>query len=114
MEAKKLSMIFAAVIAVLVLVSFVQGASAAARDGSYNMPVSNRGATLVTPYTTDEQRAHADFVVRDGSFNVPGSSRGSLTADLITRTEEHTAAYGGMTDETTKWDPAFNRPVPSR
>ena len=117
MVARKLSIVFAALIAVLVLISFVPAASAATRDGSYNMPGSNRGATLVIPYTTDEQKAPSDFVVKDGSFNVPGSSRGPLTADLITRTEEHTVAYGGMTDETSQgvvWDASFNRPVSYR
>jgi len=115
MVARKLSMVSIAPITAFVLVSFIQvpTASAATRDSSYNMPGSNRGAALVVPYATDGHTGYADFVANDGSFNVPGSSRGPLVADSFIRTEEHTAAYGGMTGETSQGfgrDASFNRP----
>ena len=117
--ARKLSMVFVALITALVLVGFVQVslASAATKDSPYNVPVSGRAATHFVPYTSDEQKGHTDFVVNDGSYNVPVSSRGPINVPLLTRDEEHTAAYGGMTNETSRGfvpDASFNRPISHR
>ena len=124
MVARKLSMVFVALIAALVLVSFVQvsPASAAARDGSYNVPLSSRGPINTSLLMRNEEQTsaygggNADFVVRDGSFNVPLSSRGPIDTSLLTRNEEHTVAYGAMTETPQGFarDTSSDRPVSHR